>query len=160
MIASQKGSTLIELLVVVAIAGMLSFSLISFIVQTTKGAGIITDQITSTQQVQNAARSISRDVKLAANTNLGNGTPSVDNLTMQWTDEYQGTNQEHIIQYYVSGGELKRSYDGLVMTVARYISNMEFSRNSSVITVDITSTPDSVSGQSERGIYHVVLRQE
>jgi prepilin-type N-terminal cleavage/methylation domain-containing protein len=160
MIANQKGSTLIELLVVVAIAGMLAFSLISFIVQTTKGAGIITDQITSTQQVQNAARSISRDVKLAANTNLGNGTPSVDNLTMQWTDEYQGTNQEHIIQYYVSGGELKRSYDGLVMTVARYISNMEFSRNSSVITVDITSTPDSVSGQSERGIYHVVLRQE
>jgi prepilin-type N-terminal cleavage/methylation domain-containing protein len=159
MRTNQKGSTLIELLVVVAISGSLIVALVPFIFNITKASGAITDELTGMLQVQNAARWISRDVKLAADINLTDGAQPVDNLTVQWIDMYEGINQEHTIQYYVIGEELKRDMDSVVITVARYISDIEFSRNGSDITIDITCTPEDQSTQSERGIYHVTLRQ-
>ncbi|MFC1951012.1 type II secretion system protein J [Chloroflexota bacterium] len=159
MISNQKGFTLIEVIVDVAISGMLIGALIPFFFQVTRTSETITDEMTGTLQVQNAVHWISRDVKLAASTNLVEGAPSVDNLTIQWTYMYQDINQEHTVQYYVSEGYLKRSYDSMVINVAQCISNIEFSLNSSVITVDVTCHPDEMSEQYERGIYNVTLRQ-
>lgn len=159
MIKNQKGFALIELLAVIGISAMVMSYLVPFVFSVTKGPGTVRSEINATLQVQNAARWITRDVKLAANTDLEDGAEAVDNLTIQWTEMYEDINEEHTVQYYVSEGKLKRDCDGDVITVAYAISNLEFSKSSSVITVDITCTPEDAPEQSEQGIYYVTLRQ-
>jgi prepilin-type N-terminal cleavage/methylation domain-containing protein len=156
---NQKGFALIELLAVIGISAMVMSYLVPFIFSVTKGPGTIRSEINSTLQVQNAARWITRDAKLAIDNNLEDGAEAVDNLTIQWTETYLEINEEHTVQYYVSEGELKRDCDGDVITIAYAISNIEFSQNSSVISIGITCTPEDAPEQSEQGIYHVTLRQ-
>ena len=159
MIKNQKGFALIELLAVIAISAMVMSFLVPFVFSVTTAPGTIRSEINSILQVQNAARWITRDAKLAVDTNLGDGAEAVDNLTIQWTETYLEINEEHTVQYYVSEGKLKRDCDSKVITIAYAISNIEFSKNSSVITVDITCAPEDAPEQSEQGIYYVTLRQ-
>jgi len=159
MMKNQKGVALIELLAVIGISAMVMSYLVPFIFSVTKGPGTVRSEINSTLQVQNAARWITRDTKLAAVTNLEDEAEAVDNLTIQWAETHMEINEEHTVLYYLSEGELKRDCDGDVITIAYAISNLEFSQNSSVITVDITCTPEDAPKQSEQGIYHVTLRQ-
>lgn len=163
MMANQKGFTLIELLVSFAITGILVGVLVPFIIYLTRDTEVITDNTTAVLQVQAAGRSISGDVKMAADTIPADAAAgTLDNLTLLWTSRYQDTNMEHTIQYYLSGENLMRNYDGAISTVARYISDVEFSRSDltshGVITVVITATIDGTEDQTEKGTYRVTLR--
>lgn len=160
MRSNQKGYTVIELLVVIAVSGVLIGALVPFIYNVTRGTGTITHRASATLQVQNASRLINQDVKLAATTSLVDAAPAVDTLTLQWTDKHDDVNVDHTVQYYLSGQDLKRDYDGVVTNVALYITNLEFSLSGSVVTVNITATPPDAPDESEQGSYNVTLRQQ
>jgi prepilin-type N-terminal cleavage/methylation domain-containing protein len=158
MRANQKGFTLIEMIISVALIGMLSAVLITAVFQIQNVTEDTTDRTTGNIQVQIAGRWFSRDVKKAADTTPGDGAPATDTLTLQWEDQYEDAYVEHTVQYYLSGAELKRDYDGVVTTVARYISDVDFSRSGSVVTMDIIATSDGTIENSEEGTYRVTLR--
>ena len=63
----------------------------------------------------------------------------------------------HTARYTISGTELVRDHNGAVTTVARYVSNAEFSISNRLITVSLTSTPGS-TGASKDITYNVWLR--
>jgi prepilin-type N-terminal cleavage/methylation domain-containing protein len=160
MRASQKGFTLIELVVSLGIAGMISAVIIASVFHTYSVSRSSRDQTTGVLQVQTAGLWISRDAKMAVDTVPADAAAGIlDTLTLQWTNQYDDVNTDHTVQYYLSGTELKRDYDGVVATVSRYISDVDFSRNGSVITAVITSTPDDVQEQIEKATYYVTIRQ-
>lgn len=159
MISNQKGFTLIEVILDLAISGLMMGALIPCLFQINRSTGNITDNMTGMLQVQNAGNWINRDVKLAAAIDLVEGAPPVDSLAIEWTDIFNGSSQEHTVQYFIVDETLKRSYDGMVISVAQFITNLEFSLSGSVVTVDITCSPEDAVEQRERGIYNVVLRQ-
>ncbi|MFC1999093.1 hypothetical protein ACFLVR_05625 [Chloroflexota bacterium] len=161
MRTNQKGFALIDILVSVGIAGILSAVLSTSVFHIIGVSRFSRAQITGLLQVQIASHWISRDVKQALDTVPADAAAgALDTMTLQWTNMYQDINVEHTVQYYVSGEVLIRDYDGLITIVARYISDVEFSRNGSVITAVITSTPDDAyEEQIEKGTYYVTLRQ-
>jgi len=160
VIPNRNGYTLVEVIAYLAVTGILMGVLVPFLFNITRGTKDTVDETTSIIQVQIAGTSISRDIKMAADTILADAAAGVlDNLTLQWSNEYQDIYVDHTVQYYLSGEELLRDYDGAVTTVASYISDVEFSRSGSVITVTITAAAGDVPDQIERGTYHVTVRQ-
>jgi prepilin-type N-terminal cleavage/methylation domain-containing protein len=159
MRANQKGFTLIETIITLALIGMLSGVLITSVLQITRESRSTTDRTTGNLQVQSAGRWFSRDVKMAADTTPGDGAPAAATLTLQWEDQYEDAYEARTIQYYLSGEELKRDYDGVVTIVARYISDVEFSRTGSVVTMNITSIPGGGPQNTKEGEYRVTMRQ-
>ena len=160
MIANQKGLTLLELMVDLGITGMLVGVLVPFIFYITRDTEQVVDGTTAVTQVQAAGRSFSADVKTAVDTIPADAAAGIlDNLTLQWTARYEDSNVEHQIQYYLVDEELIRNYDTVETIVARYISDVDFSRSSSVITMVITSTIEGAEEQTEEGTYNVTLRQ-
>ena len=89
--------------------------------------------------IQSGASSLSKDLQMAASTDLVHAAPPVSSATLSWTDEYNSTGTYHSSTYSLSGTDLRRDYDGAVTTVARNISAIDFSINSKVVTVAITS---------------------
>jgi len=160
MIKSQKGLTLLELVVALGITGMLVGVLVPVIFYITRDTEQVLDDTTAVLQVQAAGRAFSADVKMAADTIPADAAAGVlDNLTLQWISEYQDANTEHTIQYYLIDDKLIRNYDTVETIVARYISDVDFSRSGSVITMAVTSTVEGSENQTEEGTYHVTLRQ-
>ncbi len=151
----QSGFTLVEFLVAIAITGMIAVVLTASIVQVVQGSGKTSAQLTALYDVENAARYISRDVRMARDTNAG-ASPR-DNITLEWTDWYDVANQDHECEYYLSGGELKREYNGDTTTVAQYISEISFTRDGRFITVTVASTGGR-AGVSEQRTYQIQMR--
>lgn len=153
---NQRGMTLVELLAAIGIAGLIASGIAaaihSFIIGTSQGQ----DQLIASHEIQNVSHWITVDAQMAETTDLVDGAPPVDHMTLSWVDRSGGGQVSHTSSYSLSGAELRRDYDGVVMTVARHISLVEFSITGSLITVTIRSSPGS--GTSEEGTYHIYLR--
>ncbi len=165
--AHQKGFTLIEVLVVVAIVGMLAPVLSLSIVQVITGTNRNNTMVIALADVEHAAHFINQDLQMAQTTNLPAYPQTVDlvtggNVTLNWTDYYDNQATYHQSQYYLSGTQLKRNYDGQVANAALYISKAEFSVDASgeIVTVTLTSSPEGASGRSETRTYRVYRRSE
>jgi type II secretory pathway pseudopilin PulG len=141
MTVDQRGLTLVETLLATAIAtmivGLLGSTLFMFMRSTEQG----NKQLIAYQDLQNAGYWISQDGMAAQTTNLV-------------TDG----GQSNTVTYSLSGDDLKRNHNGTVMSVARNISNVNFSISQRVITGNITSSPASRWGVSKEAIYKVSLR--
>jgi len=152
---SQRGMTLVELLVGIAIAGLiasvLGSSIHTFIISSDRG----NDRLSALHDIQNAAYWISSDSQMAETTDLVNGAPPVDYMALSWTDKFGGGEVSHSSIYSLSGTELQRDYDGVVRTVARHISALEFSIDSDLLTVTLGS---SLGGITEERTYDICLR--
>lgn len=152
---SQKGTTVVELLVGIAIVGLIAGGLSSgihaFIISSDRG----NDRLTALHDIQNAAYWISSDSQMAKTTDLVDGAPPVDHMTLSWTDKFGGGEVSHTSTYSLSGTELQRDHDGSVRTVARHISTVEFSINSGLITVTLGS---SLGRITEERTYDICLR--
>lgn len=149
---------MVELLVTTAIAGMLLSTLaptiFQFISTTTEG----NTSLTATQDVQNAVRWISHDGQMAQSTDLMDGAPPVSSLTLSWT-EWQGYETvAHSSRYFLIDDDLQRDYDGNVITVARYVSDVQFSLDGRVLTVKVTSAPRGNLQRAEQRTWRVSLR--
>ncbi len=88
------------------------------------------------QQTRNAADMIVRDARPASSQTL--------------TDNYNGTTNDHIVifspltplgvQYYLSGTNLVRSYNGSNRNIASNITSLQFSLNASLLTIQVTAS--------------------
>ncbi len=163
---NQKGFTFLEVLLVVAIVGALVPVLGGSIVQVIRGTERNNTMVIALADIEHAASWLNQDLLMAQTTNLVYGQPvdlvAGDTLTLNWTDYYDGQAITHQSQYYLSGTRLMRDSDGQVGNIASYISQAEFSIDDSnelkMVTVTLTSSPESISERSETRTYRIYRR--
>ncbi len=137
----QKGMTLLELMAAMAIMVLVMVGALAVIFQEYGGTDIAKTKVTAAHEISNAARRISQDGMMAENTNLTEEVDPVNQLTLNWIDRYDFANIPHSSNYTLYGTELRRNYDGVETTVARNISQLEFSQSGDLLTVSISCTP-------------------
>ena len=139
----ERGFTLIEILVAVAIGGLLVPVIVSGIFTVTRGTQQMNTDLVILQDIDGASAWISRDLSQALTTDVVSGNPPVDHMRVDWIDltgwAVEG-DENHYVEYTLSGSELLRDLDGVTQIVARRISNIAFSRVDNFITVVIGST--------------------
>ena len=168
---SQKGFTLLEILLVLAVGGILMVGIVAAIIQTTAITVESSTRITALEDIREVAASVSKDIRMAATTNLEDGGPVLDSLALGWTIWYDETGElnpvSHSISYTPpSGGELQRNYDPdtsvggdeITTTVGSYISDIGFSQEGNIITVAITSSPRGNAETAEQRTYQFYLQ--
>ena len=128
---SQQGMALVELLVAVAITGLIVGGLGTAIYMIVTATERGNDEATVLHDIRNPSYWISYDAQMAETTDLVDGAPGVDGVTLEWIDEYADS---HSSSYSLSGTELKRTYNGMTTTVARYVSSVEFSISGNLLT--------------------------
>jgi len=159
---SQKGFTLLEILLVLVVGGILLVGVVTAIFQTTGITVESSTKITALEDIREVAARVSKDIKMAATTNLDPGA-LLDSLTLDWTIWYDETGELNPVDHYISytppsGGELQRNYDGALTTVGSYISDIEFSQEGNIITVTITSSPRGNTETAEQRTYQFYLQ--
>ena len=155
----QKGTTLLELLVGVAIVAMIGTGLVALIDHEVRSTAAARACVTAADEIENAARWISKDGMMAESSNLVDSVQPVHNLDISWIERYDFANVPHNCAYFLSDNELCRDYDGVVTTVARHISGIKFSQTDNLLTVKISCTPPWI-GQSRtvEKTYRIYLR--
>ena len=156
--AKQEGSTLLELLAGMAITALIIGAIVGLIFQEWSGTATAKTSVTVAHEIRNAARWISQDGMMAENTDLVEEADLVDNLTMTWIERYDFANIPHSSSYFLEGTQLRRDYDGIVTTVARNISQIEFSQAGRLLTVSISCTPQWWKSTTVEKKYSVYLR--
>ena len=138
---SQKGTTILELTVGLAIVGMIGIGVVGLLNHEWKSTAATRASVTIAHEIKNAARWISQDVMMAESTNLIGVAQPDDHLALAWIERYDFLNIPHSSKYYLYGTDLYREYDGTVATVARHISEINFSQDGNLLTVSISCTP-------------------
>lgn len=156
--AKQEGSTLVELLAGMAITALIIGAIVGLIFQEWSGTATAKTSVTVAHEIRNAARWISQDGMMAENTDLAEEADLVDRLTMTWIERYDFANIPHSSSYFLEGTQLRRDYDGIVTTVARNISKIEFSQTGRLLTVSISSTPQWWKSATVEKSYNIYLR--
>ena len=141
----QEGVTLVELLVAVAVTGIIVVFLGTAIYQIITITEYGNDRLTAMHELQNAAHWFNIDGQRASTANV-NG------------DLLLTISANNSITYSLAGAELRRTAGGNQMTLARNISNADFSIENRVITISLTSSPEGRDNVSENGTYKVYLR--
>ncbi len=136
--SSQKGMTLVEVLVACSITAVIVGGLSAAIYMITSVTERGNAEASAIHNMQKAVYWISNDAQMAWTTGLPDGGPAVDSMTLEWADGY---GDSHSSNYWLSGTELQRNYDGNITTVAWYVTSIEFSISGDVLTFRIESTP-------------------
>jgi prepilin-type N-terminal cleavage/methylation domain-containing protein len=140
----QKGLGLIELIASLAIIGILSIGLTTFVIQSITLGAKASSRMQATMLVENAGFWVSRDVQMAENLTLGEdaGFP----LQLAWLDTDQN---DYKVTYNVTEGQMKRSLvknDGapvqtLIMQSVNSAPSLTYlSYADGLLTFNITST--------------------
>jgi len=158
----QKGFTLIEVLVAMAVGGILMAGIVLTIFQVSWGSVRTNDQVVALTDVNYATLWLKKDLQMAQSTSLTDGVPA-SSVTLSWTDFTGWATEEtrdHSSTYALSGTELRRTYDGTVRVVGRYITSIGFTQNGRVVTIVITDTGPGVSQRVETLKFTVQMRTE
>ncbi len=159
LLGSQKGTTLLELMVGLAIVGMIGIGVVGLLNHELKSTAATRASVTIAHEIKNAARWISQDVIMAESTNLIEVAQPEDHLALAWIERYDFLNIPHSSEYYLYGTDLNRDYDGTVTTVARHISEINFSQDGNLLTVSISCTPPWFGqNQTVAKTYRICLR--
>lgn len=150
----QDGITLVEMLVAVAISSMVAAGLGTALHQF-----LTTSERTRVAQgalhdVQNTGHWLTIDGKKATSTSLADGETATDAMTLAWSID----SIVHNITYYPEGDELKRNNDGAVITVARNVSDVSFSRSGQLITVNLESSPAGRWDYNKNASFNIWIR--
>lgn len=137
----QRGMTLLELVVAAAVAGVLTTGATAAIYQLSKFTRYGGDDLRAWHDIQCAAHWMGRDIPMAETTDLVDGAGPVSSMSLGWTERSATGDIPHTASYYLVGNELKRDYDGSVITVARHIESLEFSLAQRLITITLRSAP-------------------
>ncbi len=154
----QKGTTLLELMVSMAITGMIVSGVVGLIFHEFRGTATAKTSITAAHEIGSAARWISQDGAMAENTNLVEGADPADRLDLTWIERREFADIPHSSSYYLEGTQLRRDYEGTVITVARDISKVEFSQTGYLLTVSIACTPQWWDASTIEKTYRIYLR--
>lgn len=141
----QKGFTLPELLITVAITGLIVGFLGTAIYQIITVTEYSNDRMIAMHELQNVAHWFSRDGQMASTASGGN------ELVLALPDDSS-------ITYVVVDTELCRTASDSQMTLARNVSDLSFSIENRIITMNITSSPEGRPNVSEQRTYKVCLR--
>jgi prepilin-type N-terminal cleavage/methylation domain-containing protein len=141
----QKGFTLPELLITVAITGLIVGFLGTAIYQIITVTEYSNDRMIAMHELQNVAHWFSRDGQMASTASGGN------ELVLALPDDSS-------ITYAVVDTELCRTAGDSQMTLARNVSDLSFSIENRIITMNITSSPEGRPNVSEQRTYKVCLR--
>jgi len=152
---SQQGMTLVELIIAMSISVMIMGSLGSALYQILGATEQGNDQMKALHNIQNAAYWLSIDGQRAETTDLAEGAQPVNSVRLDWSDRY---GDSHYSVYSLSDTDLQRNCDGTVMTVARYISSVEFSITGDLITFRVESSPTGRQEVVQERTYKVCLR--
>ncbi len=152
--ADQRGLTLVELLLALGISALISGTLGTAIHQFVMASERGNDDLRALHDVQNAGFWLTLDGERAEGTNLVDGAPPAQSMTLSWTIG----GQAHTSAYSLSETALNRDHNGTITTVARHVASAQFSLAGRVITVTMTSTPAGRWGVSEQATYKVWLR--
>ena len=145
---NQNGSTLLELLVGVGVGGIFMSAVVFSIFQITTGTAQSNGDAVALADMDKAAHWLTRDISQAQTTNLVGGAPAVSDLTLTWddlTDWAAGEgNVSHSVTYTFSEPQLQRYFDGgATTTVGLHLTRVDFSISGRVVTITLTSSPDS-----------------
>ena len=141
----QKGFTLPELLITVAITGLIVSFLGMAIYQIITVTEYSNDRMIAMHELQNTAHWFSHDGQMASTASGGS------ELVLTLPDDSS-------ITYAVVDTELSRTAGDSQMTLARSISDLSFSIENRIITMNITSSPEGRQNVSEQRTYKVCLR--
>ncbi len=142
---SERGYTLAEVMVAVTITGILAVLV-----------GVMVPQIATVPEKGGAHLEALHDLQNAINwvgLDAGSAESAVggNSLVLTMPDD-------SVISYAKTGNTLYRFCDGGNQTIARNITNMNFTVNSRLITMDIKSVPDDRWNISENRTYQVAMR--
>ena len=154
----QRGFFLLEMTTALAISAIIGVGAVALLFNEIRGQATARNVVAASMDLGYAGRQVSRDIFMAASTDLVDGAPPVNQLTVSWIEWYDLTGIPHTVTYALSGSNLDRDYDGVVTTVARNISSIEFSRTDRVIEVVVTSIPPWTPARPNEQSFRVKLR--
>ena len=155
----QRGMTLLELLVAAAVGAVLTTGAAAAIYQSGKLARWGGDELRAWHDIRSGVYWMGRDIPMAETTDLVDGAGPVSSLSLTWTEHSEAGDIPHTSSYYLVGSELKRDYDGSVITVARHIQSLGFSLSQRLITVSLSSSPGEPAA-AENMTYMIYLRPD
>ena len=153
-VKDETGITLVELLVAVAISSLVASGLGAAVHQFVAVGERSRDTQRALHDIQNAGHWLSIDGNEAMSTDLVDNASPVGAMTLSWTVN----SQAHSSTYYLSGNELRRDHNDSVTSVARNVTDVEFSRNGQLVTVSMISTPSGRWGVSKQATYNIWVR--
>ena len=139
LFSGQRGFTLVEMIVALGIMGIIVPALGLAIFQMTNFTSRGNAQLATNDDLGVSMRWLDRDIQMAQTTDLVDAAPPVGSLTLNWTDEFGGAAAPHTTVYSLVGTELTRTYDGNTHSIARDVSSVQFSIQSKLLTVTLTS---------------------
>lgn len=148
----QAGFTLVEVILAIGITALIAGPLTTGIFQINNVIVRIDHRIRALNDLQQAGRWLYTDGEVAESTNLIDNDPPTNTMSFSWND-----GEAHTSTYYLSGTELQRDHNGNVITIARSISDAMFSISNQLITIELTSSPDSGNVEKD-ALYHILLR--
>ncbi len=141
----EKGFTLVDLVIATAITGLivsfLGTSIYQMLTVTDYGSG----KLLANHELQNASFWFQIDGQKAKAATGGN------NLVLTLADN-------STVTYALDNTRLERAAGTGDMVLAKNITDVEFTVDNRVITMSLTSSPESRDNISENGIYKVYLR--
>ena len=140
---------MVELLVGLAIGGAIMTVLGGSIFQISTGATTTLSSLDRIHQLQTGIHWLSRDIHQAHSTNIPDGGSQVAVADFDWTEG--GTT--HSCTYSLVGTDLQRSCDGAPFIVGHSFTQLLFSRQSGLVTVDLQVTdPEDPSKTEEASL--------
>lgn len=134
LLCDSTGFTLVEVLVAVGILTLAVGMVGGGVFQSGSVSGSWRSGAIAVKEWRDAQSWFSADALNAETTDLVNGSPLVDAVTLTWTDR---DGVPHIVTYSLSGSDLIREYDGVETPVARRAVSVGFSLSGSVLTFDL-----------------------
>lgn len=134
----ERGAGIVEVLLGIALTATITSALVALVYSAGQGADKNNSQLTVFRELERAAMFVGDDVSMTRFTDLVDGAAAVNTVTLQWTDYYGGNAVGHQSTYALSGGNLTRTYDGAVSTVAKAVTAVGFSLSGRVLTFTIT----------------------
>ena len=142
---NERGFTLVELLVAIGIMSVLAVVLGGVVQQMAAVPEQSNDQVEALHAVQNTIHWIGKDAVSAKSAVGGNS------LVLTFPDNSQ-------ITYQKQGSDLYRYLNGENISIARNVTELNFTVENRTITIDITAAPESRWDISESQIYQVAMR--
>ena len=141
----NAGVTLVEMIVVTGIVSVSVGLVGGGIFQVLSIQRTWRDDVSATRELRHAESWIARDAFNTMTTDLIADDPSVDTMTLQWTDS---TETVHTVVYGLSGPFLERTEGSEVTQVARAVTAVGFSLSGQTLTFDLTVEAESGGTES------------
>jgi type II secretory pathway component PulJ len=151
---AQRGTSLWEVMVATAVGGALGVIIVGMLFQLTRTASDGRGQTDVTTYVLTSNRWLTRDIRMAATTDLPDGGSGLTSAQFAWDDS--GTPVSCL--YDLTGNSLTRTCGPDTVVVARGASGLTFARTGSLVTAEFTVTSVSRPDYSETVEFNVAMR--